>query len=67
MGGLTDNRRWEDTVKRHSELSAQWPSVGGMQAGPDNGPTANRFLQFLLNANQSEQETVLAGHSYFLY
>lgn len=66
VGGLTDNRQWEDMGKRHRELSAWWPSVGGKQAGSDKGQTANCFLQFPLNANQEEQKTVLAGFSYFL-
>lgn len=52
VGGLTDNRQWEDMGERHSRLSAWWPSVGGMHAGSDKGQTANCFLQFLLNANQ---------------
>lgn len=66
VGGLTDNRQWEDMGKRHSKLSAWWPSVGGMQAGSDKGQTANCLLQFLLNAKQEQQKTVLAGFSYFL-
>lgn len=62
VGGFTDNSKWEDTGKRLGELSARWPSVGGVHAGSDRArllTVSSTFLWILIRRRRR-----LASFSY---
>lgn len=65
MGGLTDNKQWQDHGKKDTVVFQLGdPAWEVSQADSDKDQTAKRGVQLSLNANQQARTTI---NCYFLY